>query len=155
MSGVVRVLLVEDNPADVRLLQEALRFCRTQIELPVVEDGEAALDYLFRRGVHQGAPRPDLVLLDLNLPRKNGMEVLAELKADEQLRTLPVVVLSTSDSESDINRSYALHANCYVRKPPGLDDFIRIVQAIDDFWFTIVKLPPNDQAGDSPATPMN
>ena len=129
--------------------------CQIEIELPVVEDGEAALDYLFQRGAHHAAPRPDMVLLDLNLPRKNGMEVLAELKADAHLRDLPVLILTNSDNERDIRRSYALHANGYVHKPPLLDEFIRIVRAIDAFWFSIVKLPSGDPPGELPAKTRN
>lgn len=137
-----RILLVEDNPADVRLLREAMKACRLRCEMAVVEDGEAALDYLYRRGAHTAALRPDLVLLDLNLPKRNGIEVLAVAKSDPELRSLPFVVLTTSDSDEDVIRSYSLHANCYVRKPPTLEDFVRIVRTLDDFWFTIVKLPP-------------
>lgn len=138
----INILLVEDNPADVRLMHEALKSGRLYCQLVVVEDGEAALDYLQRRPPHQDAPRPDLVLLDLNLPKKNGMEVLSVVKSDDGLRSIPVVVLTTSDRDEDVVKSYALHANCYIRKPPRLEDFMRVVQTIDDFWLTIVRLPP-------------
>jgi chemotaxis family two-component system response regulator Rcp1 len=138
----VEILLVEDNPGDVRLAEEALNDAKMANNLNVVSDGVDALDYLRRQGKHSDVPRPDLILLDLNLPRKDGREVLEEVKADPDLRTIPVVVLTTSDAEADIVRSYELHANAYVRKPVDFDAFIEVVRTIEDFWFSVVKLPP-------------
>jgi two-component system, chemotaxis family, response regulator Rcp1 len=137
----IEILLVEDNPGDVRLTEEALKEGKFLNRLHVVQDGVAALDFLHRRGAYADAVRPDLVLLDLNLPRKDGREVLAEIKSDEDLRRIPVVILTTSSSDEDILRSYNLHANCYVTKPVDLDQFIRVVGSIHDFWFSVVKLP--------------
>ena len=139
--SVIDVLLVEDDPADVVLVKEAFEFNKVHNTLHVVSDGEQALQFLRREGEHAQAPRPDLVLLDLNLPRKDGREVLAEIKADEGLRQVPVVILTSSEAEGDIARAYELHANCYVTKPVDLDQFITIVRSIEQFWFTIVKLP--------------
>ncbi|MEO8553820.1 MAG: response regulator [Kofleriaceae bacterium] len=133
----IEILLVEDNPADVRLTQEALREGKVKNNLSVARDGEEALAFLRR----EGAPRPDLILLDLNLPRRDGREVLKEIKADPDLRRIPVVVLTTSSAEVDILKSYELHANCYITKPVDLEQFITVVKSIDDFWLTIVKLP--------------
>jgi chemotaxis family two-component system response regulator Rcp1 len=141
----IEVLLVEDNPGDVRLTKEALKEAKVRNNLHVVEDGVAALRFLRREGEYNSAPRPDLILLDLNLPKKDGREVLEEIKADNALKTIPVVVLTTSHAEEDIVRSYNLHANCYVTKPVDLDQFIRIVKSIEDFWLTIVRLPPVDR----------
>jgi two-component system, chemotaxis family, response regulator Rcp1 len=138
----VEILLAEDNPGDVRLTREALREGKVHNNLAVASDGVEAIAYLRREGEHAEAVRPDLILLDLNLPRKDGREVLAEIKADPALRNIPVVVLTSSQAEEDIVRAYDLHANCYVTKPVDLDQFIRVVEAIEDFWFTIVKLPP-------------
>jgi CheY-like chemotaxis protein len=132
---------VEDSPGDARLTREALRDGKIHTNLSVVPDGEAALDFLRRRGPYAQAPRPDLILLDLNLPRKPGREVLAEIKADEQLKSIPVVVLTSSQAEQDVLASYALNANCYVTKPVDLDQFIRVVHSIEEFWLTVVKLP--------------
>ena len=137
------VLLVEDNPGDVLLTQEALAEAKLHLTLSVVTDGVDALDFVYRRGAYADAPRPDLILLDLNMPRKDGREVLEEIKADQALRGIPVVVLTTSQAEQDIVRSYTLHANAYVTKPVDLDQFITIVHAINQFWFTIVTLPPH------------
>jgi CheY-like chemotaxis protein len=137
----VEILLVEDNPADVRLTVEALKEGKVRNNLRVARDGVEALQYLRREGPFAGATRPDLVLLDLNLPRRDGREVLAEIKADEVLKQIPVVVLTTSSAEADILRSYSLHANCYITKPVDLDQFVQVVKSIDDFWLTIVKLP--------------
>ena len=137
----VEILLVEDNPGDVRLTREALREGKVRNNLAVASDGVEAIAYLRKEGEHAGAVRPDLILLDLNLPRKDGLEVLAEIKADPSLRNIPVVVLTSSQAEEDIVRAYDLHANCYVTKPVDLDQFIRVVESIEDFWFTIVKLP--------------
>jgi chemotaxis family two-component system response regulator Rcp1 len=137
----IEILLVEDNPGDVRLTREALKEAKVRNNLAVANDGVEALAYLRREPPHQGATRPDLVLLDLNLPRKDGREVLAEIKADPDLRRLPVVVLTTSTAEQDILESYNLYANCYITKPVDLDQFLGIVTSIEDFWLTIVKLP--------------
>ncbi|HKO23821.1 MAG TPA: response regulator [Chloroflexota bacterium] len=137
------VLLVEDNPGDVMLTSEALEEAKLHINMSVVSDGVDALAFLYRRGPYAEAPRPDLMLLDLNMPRKDGREVLAEIKADPELRGIPVVVLTTSHAEQDIVRTYNLHANAYVTKPVDLEQFIAIVHAINQFWFTIVTLPPH------------
>jgi CheY-like chemotaxis protein len=137
----VAVLLVEDDPGDVLMIREAFEENKVRNELHVCSDGEDALLFLRQEGPHEGAPRPDLVLLDLNLPRRDGREVLAEIKADERLRTIPVVVLTTSEAEEDVLRSYALHANAYVTKPVDFDRFIDVVRQIDEFFVTVVKLP--------------
>jgi CheY-like chemotaxis protein len=137
----VEILLVEDNPGDVRLTIEALKDGKMRNGLNVVEDGIEALAYLRREGKYTDAPRPDLILLDLNLPKKDGREVLAEIKADENLRLIPVVVLTTSQAEEDILKAYGLNANCYITKPVDLDQFIKIVKTIEEFWLTMVKLP--------------
>jgi CheY-like chemotaxis protein len=142
--SVVDVLLVEDDPGDVVLVKEAFEYNKVHNALHVVSDGVEALDFLYRRDGHENAPRPDLVLLDLNLPRKDGREVLEEVKADRDLRTIPVVVLTTSEAEEDILRSYDLHANAYVTKPVDFDRFIEVVRLIDDFFVTVVKLPAHD-----------
>lgn len=133
--------MVEDNAADVRLTREALREGKVHNHLTVARDGQEALDVLRRHAPHEGAARPDLILLDLNLPRKDGREVLAELKGDDQLKRIPVVVLTTSSAEIDILKSYELHANCYITKPVDLEQFINVVKSIDDFWLTVVRLP--------------
>ena len=137
----IEILLVEDNPGDVRLTQEALGEAKVRNNLAVARDGVEALSYLRREPPFEEASRPDLILLDLNLPRKDGREVLAEIKADADLRRLPVVVLTTSSAEKDVLESYNLYANCYITKPVDLDQFVRIVSSIEDFWLTIVKLP--------------
>jgi CheY-like chemotaxis protein len=137
----IEILLVEDNPGDVRLTREALREGKVHNTLHVVGDGIDALSFLRRLPPYANAPRPDIVLLDLNLPRKNGREVLAEIKADPSLRAIPVVVLTTSKAEQDIIASYHLHANCYITKPVDLAQFITVVKTIKEFWFTVVKLP--------------
>lgn len=141
-ARAIDVLMVEDNPGDVRLTREALRGGKVLLELHVVEDGVAALDYLHRRAPHEQAPRPDLILLDLNLPKKDGREVLAAIKSDPGLKTIPVVILTTSQAEEDVVRAYHLSANCYVTKPVDFDQFTRIVKVIEQFWFTVVTLPP-------------
>lgn len=141
MGKAVEILLIEDNPGDVRLTLEALHEGKVKNNLVVAPDGEAALAILRREGAHAEAPRPDLILLDLNLPKKDGREVLAEIKADEKLHCIPVVVLTTSKSEEDVLRSYQLNANCYITKPVDLEQFIRVVRAIEDFWLTMVVLP--------------
>jgi two-component system, chemotaxis family, response regulator Rcp1 len=140
-ATVIEILLVEDNPGDVRLTQEALRDAKVRNRLHVVADGIEATSFLRRQGKHADAPRPDLVLLDLNLPKKSGREVLAEIKQDPSLKSIPVVILTTSAAEEDILRSYELHANCYITKPVGLDQFLKVVKTIDNFWLAIVKLP--------------
>lgn len=138
----VEVLLVEDNPGDVRLTREALRDGKVSNNLSVVQDGVEAMRFLRREGPYADAPRPDVVLLDLNLPKKDGRQVLQEIKGDEALRMIPVVILTSSEAERDIAGAYALQANCYVTKPVDLDQFITVVRSIEDFWFSIVKLPP-------------
>ena len=143
-GGPIEILFVEDNPGDVRLTQEALREAKMRIQVRVVWDGEEALEYLRKEGQYADAPRPDLILLDLNLPKRNGREVLSEIKADRDLRSIPVVVLTSSKAEEDIAKSYNLHANCYVTKPADVDQFMRVVQSIERFWLTIVKLPPGE-----------
>ncbi len=137
----IEILLVEDNPGDVRLTQEGLNEGKVRNNLHVARDGVQALAFLRREGEHVDAVRPDLVLLDLNLPRKDGREVLAEMKSDPELRTIPVVVLTTSSAEQDVLRSYELQANCYITKPVDLEQFITVVRSIEDFWLTIVTLP--------------
>ena len=146
MSTVARevnILLVEDNPGDVRLTLEALREGRIANQLHVAHDGEDAIDFARRQGSHADAPRPDLILLDLNLPKKDGREVLEELKNDPDLHRIPVIVLTTSSAEEDILRSYDLHANCFISKPIGYDDFIAAVRSIENFWLKLVQLPPS------------
>jgi two-component system, chemotaxis family, response regulator Rcp1 len=133
---------VEDSPGDVRLTQEVLREAKIANDLHVVGDGEQAMAFLRRKGSHTEAPRPDLVLLDLNLPRKDGREVLAEISDDDALRTIPVIVLTTSAAEQDILRSYQLSANAYITKPIDLNEFMSVVRSIEAFWLSIVKLPP-------------
>ncbi len=142
LGRAAEILLVEDNPGDARLTVEALRDAKVLNRLTVVRDGEEAMAYLHRQGRHSNAVRPDLVLLDLNLPKKDGREVLAEMKADEGLRRIPVVILTTSSAEQDILRSYDLHANSYITKPVALDEFMQVVRTIEDFWLAVVKLPP-------------
>lgn len=141
----IEILLVEDNPGDVRLTKEALKEVKMHINLSVVEDGMEALAFLRRQTKYKKSPRPDLILLDLNLPKKGGIEVLSEIKSDEDLKLIPVVVLTVSKAEEDIFRTYNNHANCYITKPVGLNDFIEIVKSIENFWLTIVKLPPRDR----------
>ena|SRR5437867_5607052 len=137
----IEILLVEDNPGDVRLTIEALKEGKIRNYMSVVGDGEQALDFLHRRGEFADAPRPDVILLDLNLPRKDGREVLAEIKEDPDLKRIPVVVLTTSKAEEDILRTYNLHANCYITKPVDLDQFINVIRSIESFWFSVVSLP--------------
>ncbi len=140
----VEILLVEDNPGDVRLTREALRDAKVLNRMSVAQDGVEALAFLRRQGPYADAPRPELILLDLNLPKKDGREVLEEIKQDPDLKRIPVVILTTSQAEQDIIRTYNLHANCYVSKPVDLDQFITVIKSIEDFWLTIVKLPPNE-----------
>src|ERR1700730_12159606 len=137
----IEVLLVEDSPGDVRLTREAFKDAKVHIKLHVASDGAEAMDFLNHNGKHCNAPRPDLVLLDLNLPKKDGREVLAELKESAALKSIPVVILTTSASEVDIHESYQHHANCYITKPVDLDGFLKVVKSIDSFWLTVVKLP--------------
>ena len=137
----VEILLVEDNPGDVRLTIEGLKEGKVHNNLHVARDGAEAMEYLRCEGEHAGAVRPDLILLDLNLPRMDGREVLSAIKSDAKLRTIPVVVLTTSRAEQDVLRSYDLHANCYITKPVDLEQFITVVKSIEDFWLTIVTLP--------------
>ena len=139
----IEILMVEDNPGDVRLTVEALKEGKVRNKLHVVEDGVEAMAFLRGEGEYADAPRPDLILLDLNLPKKDGREVLAEIKGDPNLRRIPVVVLTISEANEDILKTYDLHANCYVTKPVDLDQFIVVVKSVEDFWLTIVKLPPN------------
>lgn len=141
----IDILLVEDNPGDVDLAREALEGGKLNNKLFVVGDGEAAMGFLKRTGSYADAPRPDLILLDLNLPRKDGREVLADIKAHEDLKRIPVVILTTSQSEEDVLKSYNLHANCYITKPIDLNQFTKVVRSIEDFWFSIVLLPPNGE----------
>jgi CheY-like chemotaxis protein len=143
----IDVLLVEDSPGDVRLTQEAFRDANISIRLHVASDGVEAMTFLRKEGVHVKAPRPDLILLDLNLPKMDGREVLAHIKDDASLRTIPTVILTTSDAEFDILKSYELQANCYLSKPVQLDAFEGIVKSINDFWLTKVKLPHRAQRG--------
>jgi len=138
----IEILLVEDSPGDVRLTREALKDAKITNTLHVIEDGVLALDFLYRRSPFESAPRPDLILLDLNLPRKNGREVLAEIKSSDFLKSIPVVILTTSSAEEDILRAYNLHANCYITKPVDFNQFTTAVRTIKDFWLTIVTLPP-------------
>lgn len=137
----VEILLVEDNPGDVRLTREAFCDAKVQNKLSVVEDGEKALAFLRREGEFKAAPRPDIVLLDLNLPRIDGREVLALMKSDPRLRNIPVVILTTSQAEEDILKAYNLNVNCYITKPVDLEQFVKVVQSVEDFWLTVVKLP--------------
>lgn len=137
----VQILLVEDSPSDVAMTVAALREGHIANDMHVAGDGETAVDFLHRRGEFAGVPRPDLILLDLNLPKKDGLEVLADVKADDDLKTIPVVVLTTSAAESDVLRSYKLHANSYVTKPVGFEPFLAAVQQIENFWLTLVQLP--------------
>ncbi|AUT04444.1 response regulator [Nostoc sp. CENA543] len=138
----IQVLLVEDNPGDVELTRIALEDSKISVNLNVVEDGVEAMAFLRKQDKYADAPHPDIVLLDLNLPKKDGREVLAEIKTDDHFKRIPVVVLTTSQAEEDILRAYNLAANCYIAKPVDFDQFVRIVQSIENFWFAIVKLPP-------------
>jgi len=137
----IEVLLVEDSPGDVRLTREAFKDAKVHINMHVSSDGMQAMAFLKREGEHANAPRPDMILLDLNLPKKDGREVLEEIKESPTLKSIPVVILTTSASEEDILRSYRLHANCYITKPVDLDGFLKVVKSIDAFWLSVVKLP--------------
>ena len=138
----VEIMVVEDNPGDVRLTQEALKESKVLNTLSVARDGVDAMAFLRREGEHVDAPRPDLILLDLNMPRMDGKEFLSLVKADDDLKRIPVVVLTSSEAEADILKSYDLHANCYVTKPVDLDQFMRVIRNVEEFWLSIVKLPP-------------
>lgn len=140
---LVEILLVEDNPGDADLAREALQDSKINNNLHVVEDGIEAMAFLRKTGKYENAPRPDLILLDLNLPRKDGREVLSEIKADDYFKRIPVVILTTSEAEEDILKSYNLHANCYITKPIDLSQFMKVVHSIENFWLSIVALPPN------------
>ena len=142
MAETTRVLLVEDNPGDVRLTVEALKEGKVRNNFHTVEDGVQAMAFLRRQGEYAKSPRPDLVLLDLNLPKMNGREVLAEIKQDPDLRRIPVVILTVSKAEQDILKTYNLYANCYITKPVDLDQFLEVVKSIENFWLTVVMLPP-------------
>ena len=143
----IEVLLVEDSAGDVRLTQEAFRDANRSVRLHVATDGVEAMAFLRHQGAHAAAPRPDLILLDLNLPRMDGREVLAHIKRDESLKTIPTIILTTSEAEADIAKSYQLQANCYLSKPVQLDQFETLVKSINDFWLTKVKLPNQRQGG--------
>jgi len=143
----IEILLVEDNPGDVDLARAAMEDSKVRNILHTVGDGVEAMLFLRRKGKYTEVPRPDLVLLDLNLPKKNGREVLAEIKSDEDLKRIPVVILTISKDEEDILKTYNLHANCFITKPIDLNQFVKVVKAIEDFWLTIVKLPPNGSKG--------
>jgi CheY-like chemotaxis protein len=142
----IEILLVEDNPGDVRLTIEALKEGKVANRINVAEDGIEAMAFLHQEGKYTNAPKPDLILLDLNLPKKNGREVLAEIKMDSNLRSIPVVVLTSSEAEKDIVATYNLHANCYITKPVDFDQFINVVRSIEDFWFKLVRLPPRRES---------
>ena len=137
----VEILLVEDNPADARLVVEVFKDFSVKNKIHVVVDGIAAMDFLNKKGEYKNVPRPDIILLDLNLPRKDGREVLKEIKEDEELRCIPVVILTTSSAKEDIIKTYSNHANCYITKPVDFDQFLKVVQSIENFWLTVVKLP--------------
>jgi chemotaxis family two-component system response regulator Rcp1 len=143
MERPIEILLVEDNPGDVRLTREVFKDAKIRNTIHSVVDGVEAIDYLRNKGKYANAIRPDLILLDLNLPRMDGREVLAEIKSDEDLKRIPVVVLTISKADEDILKSYNLHANCFITKPVDLDQFIKVVSSVEGFWLTIVRLPPN------------
>jgi len=144
MERSVEILLVEDNEPDIRLTQEGIKETKIHNNLHVARDGEEAMNFLYKRGNYRDVVTPDLILLDLNLPKKDGREVLEEVKNDDALSHIPVVILTTSEAEKDIVKSYKLHANCYVTKPMGIDQFVEVIKAIEDFWFSIVKLPTEE-----------
>ncbi len=145
VCGPIEILLVEDNPGDVRLTKEALKEGKVTNKINVVMDGMEAMAFLHREGKYASAPKPDLILLDLNLPKKNGREVLSEIKMDSRLKCIPVVVLTSSQAEKDIVMTYNLHANCYITKPVDFGQFIDVVKSIENFWFNVVKLPPKEE----------
>ena len=142
-ARAIAILLIEDNPGDIRLTQEILKESKIRNKIFVVNNGADAMEFLQRQGKFSDAVRPDLILLDLNLPRKDGREVLAEIKQDTVLKRIPVVILTTSKDEQDVLKTYELYANCYITKPVGLEQFVTVVRAIEDFWLAIVKLPPD------------
>jgi two-component system, chemotaxis family, response regulator Rcp1 len=141
-NKVADILIVEDNPGDARLIREVLNSNKIFTSLHIVKDGVEAMEFLRNEGKFKSAPKPDLIILDLNLPRKDGREVLSEIKSDPDLKHIPTVIMTISQAEEDILKSYNLHANCYITKPIDLNQFIKVVKSIEDFWFTIVKLPP-------------
>jgi chemotaxis family two-component system response regulator Rcp1 len=141
-SRPVEILLVDDNPADVALTQEAFEDNKLCNNLSVVNNGVEAMDYLHRNGQYGSAPRPDIILLDLNMPKKDGREVLAEIKADDDLKYIPVVIMTVSKDDKDILESYRLHANCYIKKPVKFTEFVEVVRSLENFWFSVVTLPP-------------
>src|SRR5580658_9799548 len=146
-APAIQVLLVEDNPGDVRLTREAFHDAKVHLEMHVAVDGVEAMEFLFQQGRFADSPRPDLILLDLNLPRKDGREVLKEIKGHPTLKSIPVVILTTSASDVDIESSYLLHANCYISKPVDLEGFLTVVRSIDDFWLSVVRLPIGERHG--------
>ena len=141
-SRPIDILLVEDSPSDAKLTEKTLQKSKVRNTIHIVEDGVEAMEFLQRMGVYQTAPRPDLILLDLNLPKKDGRKVLAEIKENPGLSSIPVIVLTTSEAEEDILQSYSLRANCYLTKPVTLKHFVKVIESIEDFWLTMVKLPP-------------
>lgn len=141
-AKIIDILLVEDTLSDVRLVQEAMKEAKVRNKLYVVSDGVEAMEFLRNEGKYSNVPRPDVILLDLNMPRKSGREVLKEIKEDNDLKRIPVVILTVSKAEEDILKSYNLHANCFITKPVDLDEFLKVVKTIEDFWLTVVKLPP-------------
>ena len=143
----VNILLVEDNPGDARLMEEALKEGKVRVNLHRAQDGEEALRFVRREGEYSAAPRPDLILLDLNLPKRDGREVLQELKEDPRLKRIPIVVMTTSKSDEDVIKCYDLHANSYIQKPVNLDSFIEVIRSVENFWLTVVKLPPSNGKG--------
>ena len=147
MGEIVEILLVEDNPGDARLTLEAFKEGKVRTNLNIVDDGQKAMDYLRKEGKYADKPRPDIVLLDLNLPKKDGRQVLAEVKADSDLKLIPVVILTTSRAEEDILNTYDHHANCYITKPVDLSQFMEVVKSIENFWLTLVKLPRSEGNG--------
>jgi len=144
MPNAFNILLIEDNPGDIRLVVESMKESKKPNNISMVKDGVEAMTYLHHEGVYANAVRPDIILLDLNLPMKNGKEVLAEIKKDPDLKRIPVIVFTASSAERDVINSYDLHANCYITKPVSLDKFIEVVKSIEKFWLTVVKLPPGD-----------
>ncbi len=140
----VEILLIEDNPGDVRLTVEALKESKIINNLNVVDDGIEALSYLQKEGIYKDKPRPDLIILDLNLPKKDGREVLGEIKSEDSLKQIPIAILTTSEAVEDIIKSYELHANCYITKPVNMEQFVKVVKSVGDFWFSIVMLPPGE-----------
>lgn len=145
ISRPLDILLIEDNPADVRLTQEAFRDAKVQNRIHVVGDGVEAMAFLRRQGSFGSIPSPDLIILDLNLPRKDGREVLAEIKCDRTLKHIPVIALTTSQAEEDITKAYDLHVNCYITKPPDLDQFFAVIRSIEDFWLKVVRYPTKER----------